>query len=59
MDFINVLSASPASGTSNDDPFQVRSVNGGVNNMVMLRLRAQKGDEVLSLTTEVAIENEP
>ncbi|MBB67350.1 hypothetical protein C7Y69_09660 [Alteromonas sp. KS69] len=59
VDFINVLSASPASGTSNDDPFQVRSVNGGVNNMVMLRLRAQKGDEVLSLTTEVAIENEP
>lgn len=59
VEFINVLSASPASGTLSDDPFQVRSVNGGVNNMVMLRLRAQKGDEVLSLTTEVAIENEP
>lgn len=59
VDFINALSASPASGTLNDDPFQVRSVNGGVNNMVMLRLRAQKGDEVLSLTTEVAIENAP
>ena len=59
VDFINALSASPASGALNDDPFQVRSVNGGVNNMVMLRLRAQKGDELLSLTTEVAIENAP